>query len=68
MMLEDIKNKFMLPKFADPVPGTLREILDNGTTTRDKIPPNGLGVTKGQSVRGDKRLIWRFIYDAEIRN
>ena len=48
-MLEDIKNKFMLPKFADPVPGTLKEILDNGTTTRDNVLLNGLGTKKGKS-------------------
>ena len=39
----------MLPKFTAPVSETLREILDNDTTTRDKTPLKGLGVTKGES-------------------
>ena len=36
--------------FTAPVSGTLSEILDNDTTTRDKTPLKGLGVTKGESV------------------
>ena len=28
--------------------GTLREVIDNGTTTMDKPPLNGLGVKKGE--------------------
>ena len=40
----------MLPNFATPLPGTLREVLDNDTISRDKISLNGLGVEKCESV------------------
>ena len=39
----------MLPKFTASVSGTLREILENHTTTRDKTPLKGLGATEGES-------------------
>ena len=39
----------MLPNFTTPVSGTLREVLDNDTTTRDKIYLNGLGITIDES-------------------
>ena len=38
-----------LTNFTTPVPGTLREVLDNDTTTRDKSYLNGLNMTKGES-------------------
>ena len=37
------------PNFTTPAPGTLREILDNDTTERDKSYLNGLNMTKGES-------------------
>ena len=40
---------FLKPNFTTPVPGTLREVLDNDITTREKIYLNGLGMTKGES-------------------
>ena len=48
-MPEDVANRFTFPKFAASVSGTLREILDNDTTTRDKITLKLLGETKGKS-------------------
>ena len=49
-MPEDVANHFAFSNFAAPVSGTLREILDNDTTTRDKISLKVLDVTKGESV------------------
>ena len=40
---------FTFPKFTFPVPGTLREVLDNDTKTREKRYLNGLNITKGES-------------------
>ena len=40
----------MLPNFTTPVSGTSMEVLENDTTTRDKISLNDLGMTKGESV------------------
>ena len=36
-MLEDVENHFTFPNFTTPVPGTLRKILDNNTTAREKV-------------------------------
>ena len=38
------------PKSTTPGSGTLREVLDNDTTTRDKMYLNGLGVKKSNSI------------------
>ena len=48
-MSEDVENHFTFPNLATPVPGTLMEVLDNNTTTRDKSYLNGLGMVKGES-------------------
>ena len=48
-MPEDVANHFVFTYFATPVPGKLREFLDNDTTTRDKSYLNGLEITKGES-------------------
>ena len=48
-MPEDVAKNFALPNFTTPVPGMLRVILDNYTTTREKIYLNVLGMTKGES-------------------
>ena len=42
-------NHCAFPNFTTPIPGTLREALDNDITLRDKNPLNGLGITKGKS-------------------
>ena len=44
-----MENHFVLPNFTTPVSGTLREVLDNDNTTRDKIYLNGLGMTIEES-------------------
>ena len=49
-MSEDVANKFVLFKFTVPESGTLREVIENDTTTIYKIPLNGLKVTKFQSI------------------
>ena len=49
-MPEDVENNCVLPKFTIPVTETLREFLDNDTTTRDKITLNGLGMKKDKSI------------------
>ena len=49
-MAEDMAKHFALTNFTTPVPGTLREVLENDTTPRGKTPLNGLGMTKGKSV------------------
>ena len=46
---EDVAKHFVLTNFTTPVPGTLQEVLDNDTTTRDKSYLNGLGTAKGES-------------------
>ena len=48
-MTEDAAKQFAFPNFTTPVPGTLRKVLDNNTTTRDKFYLNGLGMKKGES-------------------
>ena len=47
-MPEDTEKQFEFPNFTTPVSGMLREVFDNGTTTRDKISLNGLGTTQGE--------------------
>ena len=49
LMPEDVSKHFLFPNFKAPVPGTLREVLDNDTTPRDKISLNGLGTKKRKS-------------------
>ena len=44
-----VKN-FVFPNFITPVSVTLRDVLDNDTTTREKTSLYGLGMTKGESV------------------
>ena len=48
-MPEYVAKQFTFPNFATPVPGTLREVLDNDTTTREKSYLNGLGMIKVES-------------------
>ena len=48
-MPEDLSKQFVFPNFATPVLGTLREVLDNDTTTKYKSYLNVLGMTKGES-------------------
>ena len=45
-MIEDTAKHPTLPNFTTPVPGMPRKVLDNYTTTRDKVFLNGLGMTK----------------------
>ena len=40
--------KITLKNFTSAVSGTLREVLDNDTTTRDKFTLKGFRVTKGR--------------------
>ena len=49
-MPEDVEKHFGFLNFATPVTGTLRGVLDNYTTLRDKISLNGLGMKKGKSI------------------
>ena len=46
---EDAAKHFAFLNFTTPVPGMLREVLDNDTTLRDNISLNGLGMKKGKS-------------------
>ena len=55
-MPEDVAKNFALPNFTTSVPGMLRGILDNFTTTRDKIYLNVLGMKKCES-RGVSTMI-----------
>ena len=48
-MPEDVENHFLLPNSTTPMTGTLREVLDDDITPRDKVSLNGLGMTKGKS-------------------
>ena len=48
-MTEDMAKRLLLPNFTTPVPGTLRGVIENDTTPRDKISLNGLGIKKGKS-------------------
>ena len=43
---EDMSNQFAFHHLTTPVSGTPREVIDNATTTREKIYLNGLGMTK----------------------
>ena len=49
LIAEDVPKHFVFPNFVTPVTGTLRGVLDNETTPRDKIYLNGLGMIKGKS-------------------
>ena len=48
-MSEDVVKHFALPNFTTLIPGTIREVLDNGIVPRDKISLNGLGIIKGKA-------------------
>ena len=41
-----VANHWLFANVATPVLGTLREVLDKDTTTRDKNSLNNLGITK----------------------
>ena len=43
---EGAAKTFVLPKFTASGQGNLKEVIDNDTTTRDKISLNGLGAKK----------------------
>ena len=45
MIQEGVAKHFVLPRFTASVIGTLREVISNDTTTRDKISLNELGST-----------------------
>ena len=47
-MPEDSEKHFVLPNFIISVSGTLRGVLDNNATTRDKSYLNDLGTKKGE--------------------
>ena len=47
-MPEDVVKEFLLLKFTNSGPGTLREVIDNDKTTRYRMYLNGLEATKGQ--------------------
>ena len=47
-MPEDVANNFAFPDFTTPVSRTLRKVLDNDTTTRDKITLKVLEVKNGE--------------------
>ena len=49
-MPEYVAKHFVFPKFTASGPGTFREVIDNDTTTRDKMSLNGLKATKGQPI------------------
>ena len=42
-------NNVVLPNLATPVRGTMKKVLDNDTTPRDKISLNGLRMTKDKN-------------------
>ena len=48
-MPEDMAKYFVFPNFSTPVPGTLREVLDNNNTKRDKSYLNSLRMKKSES-------------------
>ena len=54
-MQEDVAKHFAFPNSATPVPGTMRGVLDNETTPRDRISLNVLGMTKDKS--GDASMM-----------
>ena len=43
-ILEDVAKQSVTPNFTTPIPGILREVLDNEMAPRDKISLNGLGI------------------------
>ena len=47
-MTEHMARHLAFYNFATPVLGTMREVLDNNTTPRDKISLNFLGMTIGK--------------------
>ena len=49
-MPEDVAKNLAFPNFTAPMPGTLREVLDNEIAPREKISLNGLVITKGKSI------------------
>ena len=44
-----MENHRVFHNFTTPVPGTLREVLDNDNATRDESCLNGLGMKKVES-------------------
>ena len=48
MIPEGVAKNVMFPRFTASGPGRLREVVNNDTTTRDKLFRNGLGATKGE--------------------
>ena len=48
-MLEDVTKHFAFHNFTTPGKGTLKEVIDNDTTPRDKISLIELVMTKGKS-------------------
>ena len=48
-MPEEVTKQFAFHNFTTPVTGTLREVIGNDTTPRDKIFLNVLGVKKCKS-------------------
>ena len=49
-MPTDVAKHFVSLKFTVSGLGTLREVIENATTTRCKMDLNGLESTKGQSI------------------
>ena len=49
-MPEDVAKHFAFPNFTTPIPGTLREVIDNEIIPGYKITLNGLGMKKGKSI------------------
>ena len=47
-MTEDVAKQSVLTNFNTPMPGTLKEVLNNDISPREKISLNGLGMTKGK--------------------
>ena len=45
-MPEDVAKNLAFPNFTAPMPGTLREVLDNDIAPIDKISLNVLGIKK----------------------
>ena len=46
---EDVAKQFAFPNFTTPIEGTLREVLYNDISPRDKISLDGWGITKSKS-------------------
>ena len=49
-MLEDLAKHFVFPNFTAPMPGTLREVINNDIAPGEKISLNGLVITKVKSI------------------